>query len=665
MTRSTRRDTSSFGAATSARPPRSRRSTRRAGHTPAPGHRRQPRASPRRRHHSGRMIDPTRVAALRETPTDWDKQWRGEPQDLAAPAAEARTPRWARAGDARRRALRLVRAVRAIELGAGRGLKRLSLRRARVGRHAARQRPARTRAGAHAVRRARPLVHRRGRRPLRAPGRAAGRVRRVDVVRALRALPRRAAPRGRARAPRRAAPRRARVDRRPQPARRRVPRVVEEGAHRDGLVAARHGGAVHGRRAGDARAQRRRRAARAAVRQLHRVRRQPRREPGALQARAQGTASCRSCPFRGSTGWRTSCCCPSSSPREGRGPHDVVPAGRARRRGIVSSPTRCATCARATSTSRSFRRRRSAITGSNGSGIVGNVRARPTRALALPLFLAAFGRAAARARRATADLVHAQLARRGRRRGDARHAVRRPGLGDGRRARAPARRGCAPDPPPGGAGDRRVERARPTTPGRSGARRGARDPERRRLARGRSRARRPAARALRRTALRGEGHPRAARGRARAAARRRRRRALRDRVPGALGFVRTTSCSGSPAAPPSSPPLAPGGLRRRLRRGDGPRPPRGRERRRRPPRPRGGRRDGPPRAARRRDGAGSRPRAPAGRRGAPASARRGRPARARSSVCRGAPRPTRRSRPTRRRSAARRDCRARGRPSSS
>jgi SAM-dependent methyltransferase len=59
---------------------------------------------------------------VRETPTDWDKQWQGEPLNLDAPASEARTPRW-------RAQERLVaerfgsfKGVRAIELGAGRGL---------------------------------------------------------------------------------------------------------------------------------------------------------------------------------------------------------------------------------------------------------------------------------------------------------------------------------------------------------------------------------------------------------------------------------------------------------------------------------------------------------------------------------------------------------------
>jgi SAM-dependent methyltransferase len=57
-----------------------------------------------------------------EQKADWDRQWQAEPFDPAAPAAEARTPRW-------RAQERIVRerfggfdGLRAIELGAGRGL---------------------------------------------------------------------------------------------------------------------------------------------------------------------------------------------------------------------------------------------------------------------------------------------------------------------------------------------------------------------------------------------------------------------------------------------------------------------------------------------------------------------------------------------------------------
>jgi len=57
-----------------------------------------------------------------EQPADWERQWRDEPLDAAAPARESRTLRW-------REQERLVRerfggfdGLRAIELGAGRGL---------------------------------------------------------------------------------------------------------------------------------------------------------------------------------------------------------------------------------------------------------------------------------------------------------------------------------------------------------------------------------------------------------------------------------------------------------------------------------------------------------------------------------------------------------------
>ncbi len=60
-----------------------------------------------------------------EQPADWDRHWRVEPLDVDAPVAESRTPRW-------RAQERLVRerfgsfsGLRAIELGAGRGLNAL------------------------------------------------------------------------------------------------------------------------------------------------------------------------------------------------------------------------------------------------------------------------------------------------------------------------------------------------------------------------------------------------------------------------------------------------------------------------------------------------------------------------------------------------------------
>ena len=59
---------------------------------------------------------------MRETPTDWDAQWRGEPQDLGAPAAEAKTPRWRAQEQLVAERFGSFANVRAIELGAGRGL---------------------------------------------------------------------------------------------------------------------------------------------------------------------------------------------------------------------------------------------------------------------------------------------------------------------------------------------------------------------------------------------------------------------------------------------------------------------------------------------------------------------------------------------------------------
>jgi SAM-dependent methyltransferase len=57
-----------------------------------------------------------------ETPTDWDAQWRGEPLDLDAPADEARTPRWHAQERLIVERFGSFAKVRAIELGAGRGL---------------------------------------------------------------------------------------------------------------------------------------------------------------------------------------------------------------------------------------------------------------------------------------------------------------------------------------------------------------------------------------------------------------------------------------------------------------------------------------------------------------------------------------------------------------
>jgi SAM-dependent methyltransferase len=53
---------------------------------------------------------------------DWDRQWRGEPLDFGAPAKEARTPRWLAQERLVRERFGSFENVRAIELGAGRGL---------------------------------------------------------------------------------------------------------------------------------------------------------------------------------------------------------------------------------------------------------------------------------------------------------------------------------------------------------------------------------------------------------------------------------------------------------------------------------------------------------------------------------------------------------------
>jgi SAM-dependent methyltransferase len=59
---------------------------------------------------------------VREVPTDWGKQWRAEPLDLDAPAAEARTPRWHAQEELVAQQFGSFGGLRAIELGAGRGL---------------------------------------------------------------------------------------------------------------------------------------------------------------------------------------------------------------------------------------------------------------------------------------------------------------------------------------------------------------------------------------------------------------------------------------------------------------------------------------------------------------------------------------------------------------
>lgn len=57
-----------------------------------------------------------------ERPADWESVWRGEPFDSRAPAAEARTPRWLAQERIVRERLGGFEGLKAIELGAGRGL---------------------------------------------------------------------------------------------------------------------------------------------------------------------------------------------------------------------------------------------------------------------------------------------------------------------------------------------------------------------------------------------------------------------------------------------------------------------------------------------------------------------------------------------------------------
>jgi SAM-dependent methyltransferase len=60
-----------------------------------------------------------------ERPTDWGTQWEHEPLDLDAPAAEARTPRWRAQEELVRSRFGGFEQLRAIEIGAGRGLNAL------------------------------------------------------------------------------------------------------------------------------------------------------------------------------------------------------------------------------------------------------------------------------------------------------------------------------------------------------------------------------------------------------------------------------------------------------------------------------------------------------------------------------------------------------------
>ena len=195
------------------------------------------------------------------------------------------------------------------------------------------------------------------------------------------------------------------------------------------------------------------------------------------------------------------CVLTTSYPRH---PGDV--AGRLRRR------TRSSTCATAgvevdVVSPASFRHFGIAY----GDGIANNLRARPWRVLLLPLFLLSFARAARRgaARRRRRARALAAVGRRRPRDAASRSSSRRGGRTSSSRKRLPwlfrplLRRArivvCASSAL---AADVRA----------LGARRRARDPERRRRSRRGRPAGRAAARPLRRAALGGEGHPRARRG---------------------------------------------------------------------------------------------------------------------------------------------------------
>jgi SAM-dependent methyltransferase len=60
-----------------------------------------------------------------EQPADWDRHWRVEPLDVDAPVAESRTPRWRAQERLVRERFGSFQGLRAIELGAGRGLNAL------------------------------------------------------------------------------------------------------------------------------------------------------------------------------------------------------------------------------------------------------------------------------------------------------------------------------------------------------------------------------------------------------------------------------------------------------------------------------------------------------------------------------------------------------------
>src|SRR5437764_1270158 len=205
----------------------------------------------------------------------------------------------------------------------------------------------------------------------------------------------------------------------------------------------------------------------------------------------------------------------------------------------------------------------------------------------------------------------------------ARAPLRRPALGDGRRAGAAGAVARPPDPAPRAADARRLERARRRCP-RARRGRGARDWERRRSAADRRRGGHAARGALRGPALGREGNPRSARGRGQRdeADDRRRRTAARAGSGGAR--LRPSRRARAPVRPcrRRRSAVAPRGLRRRLRGGDGAWAAGRRRRGRRPARPGRGRGDGPARATRGRRGVAQGAAATARRRGAACPPRR-------------------------------------------
>ena len=64
----------------------------------------------------------SRCVTETEHATDWQRQWEHEPLDLAAPQAEARTPRWRAQEELVRARFGGFDGLRVVELGAGRGL---------------------------------------------------------------------------------------------------------------------------------------------------------------------------------------------------------------------------------------------------------------------------------------------------------------------------------------------------------------------------------------------------------------------------------------------------------------------------------------------------------------------------------------------------------------